>query len=126
MSALGVALQVISVAVGLWAVLAEASIAVTGEGFSAAAASSLHLIRTRAPSIVGAALLLGIPAGMLAVAVIAMVALPGFGDVMKGSAGLAQALFTLAVMPVITTFTSGGFVELYVQLTAPLGTQEEA
>jgi hypothetical protein len=122
----GVLLLALSAAVGLWALLTEAAIAVTGGRFGPAGSSSLRIIRTRALSVLGAALLLGIPAAMVALAVIAMVALPGFGDVMKSSAGLAQALFTLAVTPVVMAFTSGGFVELYVQLTAPLGTQQEA
>jgi len=120
------ALQLVALVVGLWSTLAMIAVVVTGAGFRQASSSALHLLRTSPLPVLGAALLLGIPAAMLAIAVIAMVALPGFGDVMRSAEGLPQTLLTLAVMPVLTAFTNGGFIALYVQLTAPVGTQEEA
>lgn len=122
--AVGVGLQVVALVVGLWSTLTMVASVVTGAPFSEASASVLGLLRRSPLSVLGGALLLGIPAAMLAIAVIAMVALPGFGDVMRRARGLPQVLLTLAVMPVLTAFTNGGFISLYVQLAAPSGTEE--
>lgn len=122
----GTLLQVADVFVGLWVMLTMVSIVVSGTGFPRAASIAGGLLGKKGLQVVGTALLLAIPAALLAIAIVALVTLPGLGDILKSGSGLPQTLVTLAIMPAITAFTYGGYISLYVQLTASEGTHEEA
>lgn len=121
-----VAVQVLAALVGLWSTLVLVSAALTGARLGPASLAAIGLLGRRGLAVIGGSLLLAIPAAMFALALIVAVSLPGLGDVLKSKTGLAQTLVTLAVMPVITAFTFGGWIELYVQLAAPKGSHTGA